>query len=865
MLKVLFNWLDHHPDSYWLAAIASLLLLAAWIVSALRADASPAPRKPESRFWAALVLLIPVLAWRWPFLLSATEYNPDESQIIAGVITLTKDPVFWRSVDGTSSGPLNFYALLPIHWIGAPLDYFTVRLAGLLMVWAAIWACYEALKTRYGLAAARLGVLPTIIFFSLVHEWDFIHFSSEHLSLALTAIAVYQFVRMLPPGENGRRYRLAGGFIAGLLPWAKLQAAPVGLALVFWGCWICWRSATSAPAKKRRHMVELLTAAVAPSILAFIAIALTGQTETFVRNYLLQNLEYATSHRAFGAALRGLWVASSETHLFSLLLLANAMVIGTALVVILRQRKRPDPLFWGGTLLTIVAAVCVILPQRGYLHYVLLMIVPLGLWGGAAFGDLWSRLPVFLTRCWLSAVFVFFVAALPVGLRFTQPEPEMYGRFAQHWRRPNSPAGEVLRILSHSGDRLAIWGWLPRLYVESRLPQATRQGYTYWAIMPSSQRTYHRRSFLEELQHSQPAFFVDGVGADSYYFQNRREQAHESFPELANYVAQNYALLADLGYARIYVHPDRLPQDRLTIMRLLQLIDDQPAIDDIEHIPEQDLALTQLPERNIDGRQVRMMLPPAEAVWPLDGTEREFIFEYGYDPVAWQKGEGGEGTEYRVELVTSGRAPSQLFRRVLDPAHIPTDRGPQTTRIVLSPFPPGTRLRVQTMPARFNDNSWAWTYITRIRFRRDPGYTHQQFPRFNRLPATAEAEYSSLLQKDGEPLRLLHAPAALTYVMGGSERRLRFDYGFLPGAYSNGGQTDGAVFRVALHCPDQPDRIVFERFLQPCENTGDRGDQSADLPLPALRRDDQLQVTIGAGPANNNAWDWTYITHFFLE
>jgi hypothetical protein len=174
-------------------------------------------------------------------------------------------------------------------------------------------------------------------------------------------------------------------------------------------------------------------------------------------------------------------------------------------------------------------------------------------------------------------------------------------------------------------------------------------------------------------------------------------------------------------------------------------------------------------------------------------------------------------------------------------------------------------LRIQTTPARFNDNSWAWAYLTRIRFRRAPGYTHHQFPRFNRLPATAEAEHFFLLQKDGEPLELSHAPAALTYVMGGSERHLRFDYGFLPGAYSNGGQTDGAVFRVALHCPDQPDRIVFERFLQPYENTGDRGDQFADLPLPALRRGDQLQVTIGTGPANNNAWDWTYITHFFLD
>ena len=50
-----------------------------------------------------------LLAWRWPFLLQASEYNPDESQLLAGALTLTRDPVFWRSVDGTTSGPLNFY------------------------------------------------------------------------------------------------------------------------------------------------------------------------------------------------------------------------------------------------------------------------------------------------------------------------------------------------------------------------------------------------------------------------------------------------------------------------------------------------------------------------------------------------------------------------------------------------------------------------------------------------------------------------------------------------------------------------------------------------------------------------------------
>jgi hypothetical protein len=450
MLKALFDWLDHHPDFYWLAAVASLLPLAAWIVSALRADAGPDPRKPESRFWTALVLLIPVLAWRWPFLLSATEYNPDESQIIAGVITLIKDPVFWRSVDGITSGPLNFYSLLPVHWLGAPLDYFTARLAGLFMV----WACYEALRTRYCPAAARLGVLPIVLFFSLVHERDFIHFSSEHLPIALTALAACLFFQTQRPGANPRWSRLLGGFIAGLLPWTKLQAAPVGLAMILGGCWICWKSASGSPAEKRRHVAELLVAAAAPSLLALAAIALTGQLEVFVRSYLLQNLEYAAGAGSFAAGLRGLSAAAGETHLFPWFVLAQAIAIGTALAVTLRRHQRPDSLFSAGALLTIVAAVCVLLPRRAFLHYVLLMIVPMNLWGGAALGDLWSHLTVLRARCGLAAVVVFFTAALPLALRFSQPKPEMFGQFAEHWRHPRSAAGAILRVSAHQGDCL---------------------------------------------------------------------------------------------------------------------------------------------------------------------------------------------------------------------------------------------------------------------------------------------------------------------------------------------------------------------------------------------------------------------------
>ena len=748
MLKALFNWLDHNPDFYWLAAMASLVPLATWVVSALRADASPSSRRPESRSWAAWVLLMPLLAWRWPFLLSATEFNPDESQLIAGAITLTKDPVFWRSVDGITSGPLNFYALLPVHWFGAPLDFFTARLVGLLLVWAAVWACYEALRTRFGPAAARLGVLPIVVFFSLVHELDFIHFSSEHLPLALTALAAWQFSQIPPPGTNPRSARLIGGFLAGSLPWAKLQAAPVGAALVLWGCWRCWRSSTASPAEKRRHVAELLTAAAAPSLLVLAALALTGQIGTCVRSYLLQNIGYAASEGSLAGALRGLASAARETHLLFLFLLAQAVAIGAALLVLLWQRRRPDPFISAGALLTIVATICVLLPRRGFLHYVMLAIVPLGLWGGAALGDLWSRLPNFRVRCGLAACFVFFAAVKPVALRLDQGQPQMIGQFAAHWRHPRSAAGAALRVIAHPGDRLAIWGWQPRLFVESQLPQATRQGNTQLAIDPSPFREANRRAFLQEMQRSQPAFFVDAVGPNSFNFQNRQQQAHENFPELSAYVNENYAFLTDLGYARIYAHRDRLPQDGPTITRLLRLIDQDPIAGDISDLPGVDLGLLPLPGKTIDGRPVYMMLPPAEAAWPLDGTEREFFFEYGYDPVAWQAGDGGKGTEYTVELEAPGRTPSRLFQRVLDPGQLVADRGFQTTRIVLPPFPPGSRLRVQTRAAKFDDDSWAWAFLSRVRFRREPGYTHQQFPRFNRLPVTAEAEHYYLPERD---------------------------------------------------------------------------------------------------------------------
>src|SRR4051812_48242905 len=120
MLRTLFQWFDTHPNSYWAIAAVPTALWAWASVGTFRNSASTKfSRRNEIVF--GVLLLATLTAWRWPFWLNASPYNPDESQFVAGAITLTKDPVFWRSVDGTTSGPLNFYVLLPLHWLGLPL------------------------------------------------------------------------------------------------------------------------------------------------------------------------------------------------------------------------------------------------------------------------------------------------------------------------------------------------------------------------------------------------------------------------------------------------------------------------------------------------------------------------------------------------------------------------------------------------------------------------------------------------------------------------------------------------------------------------------------------------------------------------
>src|SRR5262249_13047258 len=84
----------------------------------------------------SLAILIVLLAFRWPELLDNRQYpDPDESQFIAGASTMREGPIFWRSVDGTTHGPLTEWPLLIALGARGSLDFATARTVSILLLW----------------------------------------------------------------------------------------------------------------------------------------------------------------------------------------------------------------------------------------------------------------------------------------------------------------------------------------------------------------------------------------------------------------------------------------------------------------------------------------------------------------------------------------------------------------------------------------------------------------------------------------------------------------------------------------------------------------------------------------------------------
>jgi hypothetical protein len=248
---------------------------------------------------------------------------------------------------------------------------------------------------------------------------------------------------------------------------------------------------------------------------------------------------------------------------------------------------------------------------------------------------------------------------------------------------------------------------------------------------------------------------------------------------------------------------------------------------------------------------------PTRLEWELHESDRAVLFVVGFDPAAYDK--NTNGADFILELISRGQ--TRLFYKLrLDPVTRMSDRGDQYHTVVLPPFEAGSQLVLRTAGGAFDDTGWDWLYLSRLQLLRDDSYQSARFPGFNRYPVRVVGE--SFLSLDYSPdTAVLVAPAPSTVEFGvkAGDRRLTFQYGFMLSAYSDGGRSDGAIFRVERIRSGAKAEVLFEQCPKPVENPADRGLLKADVSLESCQRGDRLLIEILPGDKNDRSWDHTFI------
>lgn len=558
----MFPWFATHQHVYWGIAWTAFALLTSLALLPLLhlADERKATRLLRSDLLFHLCLALGLWAFRWPALLIQHELNTDESQLIAGAITLARNPVFWDSVNGTTSGPLNFYALFFTRVLGLPFDYFAARLVGLALVATAIGATFQLLQRRHG-DAARIGVLPLWCVFAFATFPDLVHYSSEHVTIALLALGLCSCSNAMGTPQPASRFSwplFIGALLFGAAPWAKLQSGPIAAVALLTVAFVMLRQTTGWPDRRRRAM-ELFVGAALPSLVIGCLALGTGVWTDAWNTYFLQNVVYAGNRAPFSFMLARFWTFTAATdNVHPYLVGATAFLVVTApWMRFFRKSDRPH-LVLAGT--TSAAAWCAVAaPGNHFGHYLLLLVVPVGTLLGLLWGAWWHQEGGF--RWVWNHRFIAALAFAALGLA-----PQVLHRAATanpHLTDPTAATpvlGAVARvILQHAkpGEPLGQWGWMPRFHVETQLPQAAREAHTYFQMAEGPLIAYFRSTYLEAFQRNVPPVFVDAIGSGSFMITDRNF-AHESFPPLAELIRRHYTLVADLDGARIYVLNHRL-------------------------------------------------------------------------------------------------------------------------------------------------------------------------------------------------------------------------------------------------------------------------------------------------------------------
>ncbi|MEO6684336.1 MAG: hypothetical protein ABIN24_00160, partial [Dyadobacter sp.] len=447
---------DSAPTLYWLIGY---LLAGAVIVSAVYKII------PVKVFIVLAILLLVFM--RMPVLVFNREINADESQMLSHAITLYEDPVYWRSVDGTTIGPLDNYLLVIPKLLGFQINYSSGRVMGLLCTIGALLFVFMAMKNWFGESLSRIAITTPFIFLAFTQETDFVHYSSEQLPVFLLALIIWLLSKITESQNPSSASTFTLGLVAGMMPFAKLQSVPQAMVIVLAALWICYHFFKKT--KQIKPLLFLLLGGLAFPVLLFLWAAANHVFSDFLDFYIFGNAIYAGENNWLSIPLQmfNLIKLSPDFKIYSLVLIVP-IILGIAYSFLPNSyRKSQTQFVLPATLILLVLAGIYAATKSGntFIHYLNFCIYPWILLAAYGSSKRYKQFTVF------SVLLLFWFAGNDVINYRKEHRINTFESVGGANKLAENPVVKELKKFTKPGDYMVVWGWQCQYYVEAQLAQ----------------------------------------------------------------------------------------------------------------------------------------------------------------------------------------------------------------------------------------------------------------------------------------------------------------------------------------------------------------------------------------------------------
>ncbi len=112
-----------------------------------------------------------------------------------------------------------------------------------------------------------------------------------------------------------------------------------------------------------------------------------------------------------------------------------------------------------------------------------------------------------------------------------------------------TPVSLYLNSLDKPNNKMAVWGWNTRLYIETESFQAVRDPNTFNQSFKSEYKDYFIQRYISDMERNKPYLFVDAV--PGFYFKDEKYR-YENNQNMKDYIQRHYRFLREIDKTRIY-------------------------------------------------------------------------------------------------------------------------------------------------------------------------------------------------------------------------------------------------------------------------------------------------------------------------